>query len=302
MPHCCLLAVWYTFWDLFFRPFLPYPSSPQLVSNFSAGGDKICKKRRRKWEEEEDPMTSAPRRILARHARSWLLLTVLVATTTAYAQQSLGQYYMGCWGADGTQVLNGTVRQDMTNALCIALCRDQGFPLAGTQGAQCFCSQTSSRLGPAEDKSCNTPCGGDAAQQCGGPGVMSVYATAISLLPPPPAANRPPYTPTLLRPPNAWAPALPPVEVLLSWHHNGDPEHQMVRFFLMLYQFNNAAQQWRLVTQNWVTEGTSLVVKDLAPGGYYAWQVYAFDGSLWSPPSAPSVFATLPQGPLSGNR
>jgi hypothetical protein len=109
---------------------------------------------------------------------------------------------------------------------------------------------------------------------------------------PPQLTNRPPYAPTVIQPPNAWAPALSPTAVLLSWQHNGDPDNNPVRFFLTLYQYSGASRQWILVFQSWVTTGTSLLVQSLQFSSYYSWQVYAFDGALWSPPSAPAVFAT----------
>lgn len=62
----------------------------------------------------------------------------------------------------------------MTSARCIAVCRSQGFTYAGTQYATyCFCGNAYGRSGAANN--CDTPCGGNAAEMCGGGWANSVY-------------------------------------------------------------------------------------------------------------------------------
>jgi WSC domain len=226
----------------------------------------------------------------------FFLIGVLAAPPRARAQGTLGQQYLGCWRDDAAHVLTGAAtgtRTDMTNGLCIAICRQPGFPFAGTQGGQCFCGPDYRRRGPAEEGSCNAPCPGHPSEPCGGPGVLSVYTTTHFALPPAQPANRPPAVPTPFFPPSTWAAALPAAGVTLHWQHNGDPDRNPVSFLLQLYQYAPASQQWGLVLQHWVTVGTSLRVPSLQPGGYYSWLVSAFDGTLWSQPSAPAFFATL---------
>jgi hypothetical protein len=98
----------------------------------------------------------------------------------------------------------------------------------------------------------------------------------------------------LLQPPNAWTPALPATAVQFQWQHPGASPASPVRFWFTLEQYHTAAQQWVLVLQTWSPTGTGLLVQGLAPGSYYRWQVAAFDGVLWSAPSAAAFFATRP--------
>lgn len=92
-----------------------------------------------------------------------------------------GWEYFGCW-VDGVQgrILNFQVPDDpaLTLAKCAAACEARGYSVAGAQFyTQCFCGQALVN-GPviAPDSQCNTACGGNDAEFCGGPNRMSVLS------------------------------------------------------------------------------------------------------------------------------
>jgi hypothetical protein len=72
--------------------------------------------------------------------------------------------------------IDGFISNDagMTSARCIAVCRSQGFPYAGTQYATyCFCGRSYGRSGAADN--CNMAGGGNPSEMCGGTSANSVY-------------------------------------------------------------------------------------------------------------------------------
>ena len=256
-----------------------------------------------------------PMRAMMLYGVQWLLLGAMSVPLWAQAQEAPRSHYLGCVRNDGQYVPAGTMPGNpsgMTNDLCIAHCRLQNFPYAGTQGGKCVCGTPASRPSPAGEPACNTPCSGNPAQACGGNDALSVYTTMTSALAPPQSANRPPQAPTPsqsanrppqaptpLQPQNVWVPARPTAAVQFQWQNNGDPDTNPVRFFFTLHQYHATSQQWTLAFQTWSTTDPgqpvqNLVVPGLAPGGYYSWRVYAFDGALWSAPSTVAFFATVP--------
>lgn len=89
--------------------------------------------------------------------------------------------YYGCW-VDAIQgrILNFQLPDDpaLTSASCASSCAERGYSVAGTQYfTQCFCGHALVN-GPEEapDRECNTPCGGNNAEMCGGPSRMSVFS------------------------------------------------------------------------------------------------------------------------------
>jgi hypothetical protein len=89
--------------------------------------------------------------------------------------------YLGCFReegqADAGRDLNGARLVDarMSNALCIAACRDRGFAYAGTAYPNvCFCGNRYGSLGPAGN--CDVPCPGSPGEMCGGGYAASVWA------------------------------------------------------------------------------------------------------------------------------
>jgi hypothetical protein len=97
--------------------------------------------------------------------------------------------YLGCFRDQQTNALGGATTQgrdidgfitndaSMTSARCIAVCRNQGFPYAGTQYATyCFCGRSYGRSGAADN--CNMACGGNPGEMCGGTFANSVYSVS----------------------------------------------------------------------------------------------------------------------------
>lgn len=86
-----------------------------------------------------------------------------------------------CVRDQASRTLTGPMNVDagMTAQVCADFCHSQGFEYFGTEWyTECFC-------GSAEDvtnaesisqASCNTPCGGDDTEMCGGGWALSVYA------------------------------------------------------------------------------------------------------------------------------
>ena len=99
--------------------------------------------------------------------------------------------YLGCFRDQQTNALGGATTQGrdmdgfitndagMTSARCVTVCRNQGFPYAGTQYATyCFCGRSNGRSGAADN--CNMACGGNSSEMCGGTFANSVYSVSGS--------------------------------------------------------------------------------------------------------------------------
>jgi hypothetical protein len=102
------------------------------------------------------------------------MLLGLVAPVTAKAQ---GTYtYLGCY-ADSTPRALPAMLMDSgaTAANCVAAAAAQGYSYAGLQWyGYCFAGNTL-QYGQLPESSCNTPCGADSSQTCGGGWANSVY-------------------------------------------------------------------------------------------------------------------------------
>ncbi|PHH61538.1 hypothetical protein CDD81_275 [Ophiocordyceps australis] len=98
-----------------------------------------------------------------------------------------GWVFEGCH-VDVGRSLNGPLLSDaeLTNEKCMAFCLEKGYPYAGTEySTECFCGAQLAR-GAVEDTSqgkCDLPCGGDAAQKCGGLNRLSLYRTSDIAVP-----------------------------------------------------------------------------------------------------------------------
>ncbi|MCJ1352419.1 MAG: hypothetical protein MMC33_002403 [Icmadophila ericetorum] len=98
------------------------------------------------------------------------------STTSDYVSQ--GCYSEGTNGRalnfEQTQ-LNASV---MTTELCLQTCKDQNYPLAGTEFAsQCFCGVIlGNGSAPAAASSCSMACNGNSSETCGGPNFLNLYA------------------------------------------------------------------------------------------------------------------------------
>ena len=82
---------------------------------------------------------------------------------------------------DVGRTINGasTVDAEMTNEKCARFCFQAGFPYAGTEyHSECFCGDRLTDGGvKAADLYCNSACGGNATQACGGPNRLTLYRT-----------------------------------------------------------------------------------------------------------------------------
>ncbi|PNY24742.1 fungistatic metabolite [Tolypocladium capitatum] len=88
----------------------------------------------------------------------------------------------GCWvdGVNG-RILNYQAPDDPNRTLqsCAKACSDLGYTVAGAEYfTQCFCGNQIVNGGAkaTSDAECNTPCGGDKTQNCGGPSRMSIMS------------------------------------------------------------------------------------------------------------------------------
>ncbi|KAF8259546.1 copper radical oxidase [Lactarius quietus] len=104
-----------------------------------------------------------------------------------------GWKYGGCWedNVNGGRVFQNQNpdNQALTIESCVQSCASQGFTLAGAEfSVQCFCGDNlveGSVIAPNTD--CSMPCGGNAAESCGGPNRLSVYTSTgnVTALPVP---------------------------------------------------------------------------------------------------------------------
>ncbi|KJK78891.1 hypothetical protein H634G_05705 [Metarhizium anisopliae BRIP 53293] len=121
---------------------------------------------------------------------------VLATSTGAPAATGLptGWSAYGCWvdGVNG-RILNKQLPDDpnLTLESCAKACSDQGFTIAGAEySRQCFCGNSIVNGGvkAKSDTECNTACGGNSNQVCGGGGRMSILSMGEPQVVAPPAA------------------------------------------------------------------------------------------------------------------
>jgi len=116
-----------------------------------------------------------------------------VSTTTAPATSPTptpaavnlpsGWSYGGCYIDNANGRILGTQEPDsdtMTIESCIATCSGLGYSIAGAEySTQCFCGSEIINGGvlASSDSRCAMTCSGNTAEICGGPALMSIYAT-----------------------------------------------------------------------------------------------------------------------------
>ncbi|KAI1266095.1 WSC domain-containing protein [Xylariaceae sp. FL1019] len=92
-----------------------------------------------------------------------------------------GMSYQGCWTDQDPRSFTTQLSDDeqLTVESCTAACISQGYKLAGMEyGVQCYCGNTlTSKAEQTINRSCNTACGGNSTQQCGGSNRLSVWGT-----------------------------------------------------------------------------------------------------------------------------
>ncbi|KAI0966839.1 WSC domain-containing protein [Xylaria arbuscula] len=114
-------------------------------------------------------------------------VSTAAATTTAVSAAATafpdGWTSQGCW-QDGP---NGRImptyqapdNDQLTLQSCAALCNGMGYTISGTEYyRQCFCGNAiynGGVKGP-DTTNCNTPCSGNSAVNCGGPGYLTIYS------------------------------------------------------------------------------------------------------------------------------
>ncbi|KAF7860407.1 hypothetical protein EAF04_008533 [Stromatinia cepivora] len=117
-------------------------------------------------------------------------VTVPSATITDLPK---GWTYKGCWvdralGRGSILANNLPNDANMTVESCIQNCITAGYSIAGMEYyTQCYCDSAVINQGAlaSSDSQCNTPCGGNPTQMCGGGDRMSVYSnqTNMTVLP-----------------------------------------------------------------------------------------------------------------------
>ncbi|PTB46771.1 uncharacterized protein TrAFT101_003787 [Trichoderma asperellum] len=92
-----------------------------------------------------------------------------------------GWTYQGCFIDVGRTIsAASTTDAAMTNEECTSYCFGLDFPYAGTEYyTQCFCGTTLATGGTNTTATdCNTPCGGNSTQACGGPDRLTLYKSS----------------------------------------------------------------------------------------------------------------------------
>lgn len=104
-----------------------------------------------------------------------------------------GWGYYGCW-VDAAQgrILNYQAPDNaqLTIQSCVKTCADKGYTVAGAEYfTQCFCGKAliNGAVKAQSESQCSTPCGGNSAQNCGGPARMSIYSIGAPSVFGPPA-------------------------------------------------------------------------------------------------------------------
>ncbi|KAH9996954.1 WSC domain-containing protein [Xylariaceae sp. FL0662B] len=100
----------------------------------------------------------------------------------------------GCWqdGPNGRILPTYQAPDDaqLTLQKCAELCDSNGYTISGSEYyTQCFCDNSIHNGGVADtdNTNCNSPCGGDSSQMCGGPGYLTIVSRGTPAVDQPPA-------------------------------------------------------------------------------------------------------------------
>ncbi|KAF4631590.1 hypothetical protein G7Y89_g6540 [Cudoniella acicularis] len=119
--------------------------------------------------------------------------TSVTASSTSPVATGLpsGWSYKGCWVDNQYGRILGYAQPNvasLTIESCIATCSGLGYSVAGMEYyTQCYCDNNIIQAGTlaTSDSDCNTPCGGNSAEICGGGNLMSIYSneTTVDVIP-----------------------------------------------------------------------------------------------------------------------
>ncbi|KAG4437093.1 hypothetical protein IFR05_007427 [Cadophora sp. M221] len=116
--------------------------------------------------------------------------TITASSTSSVPPSTPSWYADGCWTdqVGGRALMNQQYGDAsiMTVDLCMSKCANAGYPIAGLEYySECYCDlQVRNGNARATDATtCNTPCQGNATQQCGGPNRLSLFRYGISASP-----------------------------------------------------------------------------------------------------------------------
>lgn len=114
--------------------------------------------------------------------------TSLTSSSTSPVSTSLptGWSYKGCWLDEVYGRILGYPQPEvatMTIESCVAVCKTAGYSVAGMQyHTQCYCGNEIINAGTtAPESDCNTPCGGNSAEMCGGGNRFSIYSNLTTV-------------------------------------------------------------------------------------------------------------------------
>jgi hypothetical protein len=116
--------------------------------------------------------------------------TTSTSTSSTAVATSLptGWNYKGCWIDEAYgRILSAQAPDSATLTVesCVAACVALGYSIAGMEYyTQCFCGNAliNEAALAASDTDCNTACGGNSAEMCGGGDRMSIYSNETTLV------------------------------------------------------------------------------------------------------------------------
>ncbi|KAE8445874.1 hypothetical protein EG329_012797 [Mollisiaceae sp. DMI_Dod_QoI] len=113
--------------------------------------------------------------------------TSTTSSSTGATSLPTGWAYKGCWVDQQFGRILAVPEPDsatLTVESCIATCKSAGYSVAGMEYyTQCYCGNAIVNAGSlaANPSDCNTACGGNSAEMCGGGNRMSIYSNQTTL-------------------------------------------------------------------------------------------------------------------------
>ncbi|KAL7410783.1 glycosyl hydrolase family 71-domain-containing protein [Mrakia frigida] len=211
---------------------------------------------------------------------------------TIYTAVSPTWNNVGCVTDSGAaRALNGTstTSSTMTVESCQTFCKNAGYTLAGVEDyTQCWCGNSLNSGAGITATGCTAPCGGNAAQTCGGNNVMNLYNygtaaispnTQLSTTGPGGCAAAGSYTPTL------GAPASSSTKYVFSHHIVGNTYPYTAASWnedvAMAYDSGVDAFALNLGTDSWQRTQTAAAYEAARAHGKGFKLFFSFDMSVW---------------------